>query len=97
MSLATEHTASERRRILALRPHAIADIIDRAALAGRLAAIGDRHAADAGGMRKAAVEVFRDALEQGREKARAWLEADGGGLDCAQNLSRLEDEPSTIS
>ncbi len=43
-------------------------------------------------MRTAAVERFRSALDTGRLKARAWLEADGRGLDCAIQISRLEDE-----
>jgi [protein-PII] uridylyltransferase len=42
--------------------------------------------------RTAIVELFRSALAEGREIARARLEARGSGLACARLLSALEDE-----
>ena len=50
------------------------------------------HKGAAGNQRKAVVERLRSALETGRDKARASLEAGGKGLDCAARLSRLEDD-----
>ena len=85
MSL-TESKAAPARRRAANR----SEIINRPELNKALAQLAASLSGDA--LRKAAVEVFRGALESGTRKARLWLEADGGGLDCAQNLSWLEDE-----
>ena len=91
MTLVTTHAAPVRRAIdRAARD--IGEIIDRPALARSLAALPAATSCDATGQRKLAVEIFRAALEEGRAKARAWLDADGGGLECAATLSRLEDE-----
>ena len=42
--------------------------------------------------RTAVVELFRETLSEGRARARAALEARGSGMDCARDLSTLEDE-----
>ncbi len=42
--------------------------------------------------RTAVVELIRAALNVGRARARAQLEAGGGGMACARQLSGLEDE-----
>lgn len=62
----------------------------RQALAPSVAAIckGERGHA----RRTAIVELFRSALAEGREIARARLEARGSGLACARLISGLEDE-----
>ena len=92
MSLATAAAVPARPRAAPRRRRDIAEIIDRPALLARLADLARAHGSDSAALRKAAVEAFRSALEEGREKARQWLEADGGGLDCASQLSHLEDE-----
>ena len=65
MSIAVGYNSAERRRVLALRPRAVTEVVDRAALEARLEAIAEKFAADTGAMRKAAVEAFRAALELG--------------------------------
>ncbi len=92
MSLVTTKQALPRRRVDARRSRAAAQLIDRAALGRVLAGHAAANRGDPAALRKAAVESFREALETGRETARAWLEDDGAGLDCARNLSFLEDE-----
>ncbi len=67
-----------------------AAVLDRPALTAAIDEIAKKLSGD--DLRKAAVEAFRQALDTGRERAREWLEADGGGLDCARNLSHLEDD-----
>ncbi|WP_036289290.1 [protein-PII] uridylyltransferase [Methylocystis sp. ATCC 49242] len=42
--------------------------------------------------RTAVVELFRAALDEGRARARARLEARGSGMECGRLLSQLEDE-----
>jgi [protein-PII] uridylyltransferase len=42
-------------------------------------------------VRKQAVAVFREALDQGRQLARTTFLADGGGLACASRLAQIED------
>jgi [protein-PII] uridylyltransferase len=77
-----------RRRATAFTP---AQLFDRAAIAK---AIAQAHAAGVGGddLRKHAVALFRAALELGRARARAVFEATSGGLACAGNLAKIEDE-----
>ncbi|MBG0803337.1 [protein-PII] uridylyltransferase [Methylocystis sp. H4A] len=62
----------------------------RQALAPAIAAICKRERGHA--RRTAIVELFRSALAEGREIARARLEARGSGLACARLISGLEDE-----
>ncbi|MCQ4189749.1 [protein-PII] uridylyltransferase [Methylocystis suflitae] len=62
----------------------------RQALAPAVAAICKRERGHA--RRTAIVELFRSALAEGREIARARLEARGSGLACARLISALEDE-----
>ncbi|MGE0196742.1 MAG: bifunctional uridylyltransferase/uridylyl-removing protein, partial [Methylocystis sp.] len=62
----------------------------REALAPPIAAICKKERGHA--RRAAIVELFRAALAEGREIARARLEARGSGLACARLLSGLEDE-----
>jgi [protein-PII] uridylyltransferase len=62
----------------------------RQALAPAVAAICKRERGHA--RRTAIVELFRSALAEGREIARARLEARGSGLACARLISGLEDE-----
>ncbi len=69
-----------------------AALLDRDAVAVRLAELAGLHKSDGGALRKAAVEVFREALEGGQGMARAALEAGGGGLECARGLSGIEDD-----
>ena len=59
-------------------------LIDAAALRASVAA-----AARVG--RSEVLAAFREALERGRARARAALEAKGGGYACAAQLSQLED------
>ncbi|HTJ03593.1 MAG TPA: [protein-PII] uridylyltransferase, partial [Methylovirgula sp.] len=67
------------------------DLFNRAAVA---ATIADAHAQGLSGdeLRKAALNVMRQELEEGRNKARHALEVTAGGFACAQHLSILEDE-----
>ena len=60
-------------------------------LSADLAALRRLHADDTA-FRKAAVERFRLALDEGRAAARAQLEANGRGRTCAAALSGLEDD-----
>ena len=62
----------------------------RQALAPAVAAICKRERGHA--RRTAIVELFRSALAEGREIARARLEKRGSGLACARLISALEDE-----
>ncbi|MBM3654060.1 MAG: [protein-PII] uridylyltransferase [Alphaproteobacteria bacterium] len=62
----------------------------REALAPAVAAICKRERGHA--RRTAIVELFRSILAEGREIARARLEARGSGLACARLISALEDE-----
>jgi [protein-PII] uridylyltransferase len=68
-----------------------AQLFDRAAVAQAIAAA---HARGLAGeeLRKEALGVMRQALDAGRARARAALEATAGGLACASQLSLIEDE-----
>ncbi len=77
------------------RQHATAlpltQLFDRAKVAAQIAqAQAEGLAGNA--LRKQALELFRAELDAGRERAREVLFASGGGLACASNLSKLEDE-----
>ena len=91
MSLAVSTSSSEapaRRKPRAAR----AQLVDFAALNARIDAHAQSCGDDRAQLRQAAVEEFRAALAQGREKARADLEASGDGYACVTSVSRLEDE-----
>src|ERR1700691_4043168 len=66
--------------------------IERARLDGDIAALAAAHAGDPAAFRKAAIERFLRALEEGRERVQAAFEADNRGLACASRLAHLEDE-----
>ena len=85
---ASEDAPRSRRRNRT--PTNLQEIIDRTKLDQDLAALA--HAQKGSELRKAAVEIFRKALDDGRAKARSALEAGGDGMACAQAISHLEDE-----
>ncbi len=68
-----------------------AELFDRAAV-GATIAEAHRQGLSGDELRKAALNVMRQELEEGRNKARHALEATSGGFACAQHLSMLEDE-----
>ena len=66
-------------------------LFDRAKIAAEIAkAHAEGVAGDA--LRRQALELFRAGLDSGRERAQEVLFASGGGLACATNISKLEDE-----
>src|SRR5580704_8155780 len=65
--------------------------LDELHLHSDIAALFAAHAGDQGAFRKATVERFRLALDEGRAAIRAEFEADGRGLACASALGDLED------
>ncbi|SNB65820.1 UTP--GlnB (protein PII) uridylyltransferase, GlnD [Rhodoblastus acidophilus] len=67
-------------------------LIDRAQLEADLDQLAECHGGETPAFRKAAVQVFADALAQGAEIARAELESGGGGLACGAHLAFVEDE-----
>ncbi|QAY95006.1 [protein-PII] uridylyltransferase [Methylovirgula ligni] len=69
----------------------LAQLFDRAKIGAEIAkAHAEGLAGDA--LRRQALELFRAGLDSGRERAQEVLFASGGGLACATNLSKLEDE-----
>src|SRR5271166_5316304 len=83
-----ETTSATRRRGQALP---LATLFDRTGVRAKIAALhSGRRSADAA--RPDVLAVFRNALETGRTRIRLALEANGGGLACAGQLSYLEDE-----
>ena len=87
-SIAPASPATSRTRRIA----SSAQVIDRAALDARIAALAQANKGTPDTLRKLAVECLRTALEEGRGRARLALEADGRGFDCAHAISHLEDE-----
>ena len=87
---ASEDAPRSRRRNRT--PTKLEEIIDRSKLDQELSAAAHTHKGTALDLRKAAVEIFRKALDEGRAKARTALEAGGDGIACAQAISHLEDE-----
>ena len=73
------------------RPLAASALFDQARVKSELAALRAK-TTDIEAFRKAAVDVFKTQLDDGRALAKAQLEDRGSGLVCATNLSRLEDE-----
>ena len=65
---------------------------ERARLDADIAALAARESQDAATLRAGAVELFRAALDYGRDEARRALELGGKGLACATRISDLEDE-----
>ncbi|MBM3609129.1 MAG: [protein-PII] uridylyltransferase, partial [Alphaproteobacteria bacterium] len=74
------------------RSEARAAISDRSALEARLDRLAKKHGEDRAELRNAALDEFKQALENGIEATRVIFEADGAGFACAANLSHLEDE-----
>ena len=90
MSLALPETvATSRARARAAGPRSIIDV---ALLDADIDSLARIHSGSPDILRKAVVDRLRSALDIGREKARAWLEADGRGMACATQISLLEDE-----
>ena len=81
-------SGAAQRRDWDVRP---AQLFDRAEIG---AAIAAAHARGLSGddLRKEALALMRQALDAGRQLAREALEATGGGMACATNLSLIEDE-----
>ena len=67
-------------------------LIDRAEIDADIASLARRHGDNTLDFRKAAVEVFAEALAKGAALARAELESGGGGLACGAHLAYVEDE-----
>ncbi len=67
-------------------------LIDRASVDARIAAAAQAHGGATLEFRKAAVDIFAEAMAQGRELARKTLEAKGSGLACAAHIAFVEDE-----
>jgi [protein-PII] uridylyltransferase len=67
-------------------------LIDRAALDAALDAVAERHTGDGDARHRAVVQLLKDTLAEGRDRAEAWLAEDGGGTLCARRLSHLMDE-----
>ena len=82
-------TAPTRR---AARKTEAPQVIDRKALDAEIEALARAHAGAPDALRKGALALFRQALDEGHALARAQLESAGRGLDCARALSHLEDE-----
>ncbi len=68
-------------------------LIDVPALRARL----DEIAGAGGDMRLAVLEMLKTASLEGRSRARALLEADGRGTECARRLSTLQDGIITLA
>lgn len=68
------------------------ELIDSAQIDCDVGRLAKNFGGDGEGLRKAAVERFRAALDQGHATARVWLEEDNLGLPCARQLAHLEDE-----
>lgn len=88
MTALTNATFSRRKR--AKRP--MRGLIDGALIDSDIGDLAKTFAGDREGLRVAAVERFRAALELGRQTARSWFEEDQLGLACARQLAHLEDE-----
>ncbi|MCW2284469.1 [protein-PII] uridylyltransferase [Rhodoblastus acidophilus] len=67
-------------------------LIDRAGIDAKIAGLAALHGDNIQSLRKAAVDVFADALAHGAAVARAELESGGGGLACGAHLAYVEDE-----
>ena len=67
-------------------------LIERVKLEGAIAALAASHAGEPAVFRKAAVELFKEALVEGRDRVQAAFEADNRGLACATRLAHLQDE-----
>ncbi len=69
---------------------------DAERLAAECEALALAHAGRPEELRVALLPVLKAASRQGREKARAILETEGGGLDCARRISFLQDRLISI-
>ncbi|MBL4756849.1 MAG: [protein-PII] uridylyltransferase [Rhizobiales bacterium] len=68
------------------------DILDATQLRETLTALATNTRGGDSTVRQAVLQCLKDALEDGRQIARRWLEEDGDGSACAKFISRLEDE-----
>ena len=75
-------------------PLKLETMIDGEALRRDLTALTRRHDGDGSvaEVRAAVLQLLKDRLAEGRERARALLDEDGGGTACAMRLSHLMDE-----
>jgi [protein-PII] uridylyltransferase len=69
-----------------------ASLIDPERVDADIVALAETCGGDQVALRKAAVERFRAALEEGRKTAQTWFEQENLGLACARHLAHLEDE-----
>jgi [protein-PII] uridylyltransferase len=90
MNVTANLPSQTRPRTRRANPSA-AQLFDRKQLAAAIskAASGGVDATD---LRKEALALFRNALENGRALARRILEETGGGLACARTIAFIEDE-----
>ncbi len=90
MTNSIERVAPPRRRRPTRRQLAIKDLFDGAAVGVKLDLL---HASGGheGVRHLDVVAIFRDALQDGRDRVRADLEDGGDGLRCAERLSDIED------
>ena len=88
MTVLTPVRGEAQRRDWAFTP---AQLFDRAQIAEAIAA-AHRRGLEGEDLRKEALALLRQALEDGRALAREALEKTAGGLACASNLSLIEDE-----
>ncbi len=68
------------------------EIIDATQLREDLTALANETRGGDAKLRKAVLERLKQALGDGRDTARRWLEEDGDGATCAKFISRLEDQ-----
>jgi [protein-PII] uridylyltransferase len=75
-------------------PLKLEEIVDGAALRRDLTTLTDATAGDGSGAeaRTALLRLLKETIAEGRSRAEAMLEADGGGTTCAARLSHLMDE-----
>jgi [protein-PII] uridylyltransferase len=87
------HAPAVERRSRAPRAAASAPKgVERARLLAELGAVHERHSGDAAAFRRAALDIFRSALDSGRDEARRALEEGGTGRGCAETLSAETDD-----
>src|SRR5271166_6614836 len=92
MAVATNAPAIERRSRSPRIAPAPGKSLERANLLDELAALHNRHSADPGPFRRAAITTLRAALARGREEARKALEGGGTGRACVETLSAQIDD-----
>ena len=73
-------------------PYAMTEVFEPAALRGELRAIARKHAGNGDAVRQAVLARLKEVNAAGRARAYELLKGDGGGLECAQRISWLEDQ-----